>query len=267
MTDTELDEMLDEWDVPPEPASLRQSVHAEFAAGQRRQKESGWPMRWLVWLVPGSAGRLFGGAVIGSVVFLLAMIQFSPQAFGTGSPPAHIPWTADSELIRYAGDGSSSVEMYMTSYEFNSNEVLLSRSAPRNLFMTAVDRTLDAGLPVPGRLTAPFLSPDTLEKLKRARAQTVGLISGCSDVGCLTLEHYSFTKGNDCLAGEIVGRETMLNHPIEAVRKRWLDGRMTVWTAPDLDCFALKVTYEERQSDGTFKPVRSKQAMKITVNP
>ena len=44
-------------------------------------------------------------------------------------------------------------------------------------------------------------------------------------------------------------------------------GRMTLWLAPDLGCFALKVTYEEQRPDGTFHLVNAKQGLKVTLNP
>jgi hypothetical protein len=42
---------------------------------------------------------------------------------------------------------------------------------------------------------------------------------------------------------------------------------MTLWTAPDLGCFALRITIEERRPDGTFRLVSAKQALKVTLNP
>jgi hypothetical protein len=43
--------------------------------------------------------------------------------------------------------------------------------------------------------------------------------------------------------------------------------RMTLWMAPDLGCFALRITIEERGADGTFRLVLRKQAQKVTLNP
>ena len=42
---------------------------------------------------------------------------------------------------------------------------------------------------------------------------------------------------------------------------------MTLWMAPDLGCFALRLTREERRPDGTFRLVLKKQATKVTLNP
>jgi len=265
MNETELDEMLNQWDAPEVPRRLLAELHEM----QRKQK-SGWTMRWLAWLVPG--GKLFAGAAVGSVVCLLLMIriQAAPQA-----PGIHVPWTVDSELIKYADDGTSSVEMQMTSYKLDArNEVLLSRSVPGNVFMTAFGRTLDVVGPALSRLTLPFVvDANTLERVRKMRREHpgIGLISGCTgeaDSDCLTLGHYGLEAGNSCIAGKIVDHATILNHATEAVRERWMEhGRMTIWSAPDLQCFALKVTYESQQADGSFHLVRAKQAVKVTVNP
>jgi len=67
---------------------------------------------------------------------------------------------------------------------------------------------------------------------------------------------------------QIVGRETILNYPTVAVQLGSGDQRrLTLWTAPDLGCFALKITTEERRPDGTFHLVSKKQALNVTLNP
>jgi hypothetical protein len=60
----------------------------------------------------------------------------------------------------------------------------------------------------------------------------------------------------------------ILNYPTEAVRERWTEhGRQTLWMAPELGCFALKITKEEERPDGTFHLAFAKQALKVNVNP
>jgi hypothetical protein len=66
--------------------------------------------------------------------------------------------------------------------------------------------------------------------------------------------------------GAVVARETLLNHPTAAVQFPLGENqRMTWWTAPDLGCFALRITTEQKQPDGTFRLVREKRALR--VNP
>ena len=43
MNDTELDEMLNKWEAPPVPASLRANVRAGFSADWPRQEAHGGP--------------------------------------------------------------------------------------------------------------------------------------------------------------------------------------------------------------------------------
>jgi hypothetical protein len=254
MTDNELDEILDKWTAPSVPPSLRARVRAGFPAPPRRT------FRW--------RKSLIAAAVLAAVAFFLIATDASPQ------PPASTPWTVDSEFLRYADDGSSSIEMYSTSYESNGNEVLLSRSAPANPFKTALARAADVVIPIHNRLMRRIMvDPKLLEQVQKVRARHPGVsfITGCDLYTCLLLDHSGYARdpsGTGCLAEAIVDRATILNYPTEAVRERWTEhGRMTLWMAPALGCFALKVTQEEERPDGTFHLVSAKQALKVTVNP
>ena len=40
-----------------------------------------------------------------------------------------------------------------------------------------------------------------------------------------------------------------------------------MWMAPDLGCFALRITSEALRPDGTFRLVKTKQALRVTMNP
>jgi hypothetical protein len=254
MNDTELDELLNTWSAPPAPPSLRNRVRAGFVPNPRRK------VRWI--------GSLAAAAVLGCIAFFLVVTQASPQVRTTP-----IPWTVDSEFVRYAEDGSSSIEMYSTSYESNGNEILLSRSMPDNLFKTAIGRALDAAETVHFSIWLHSTADDErMERMKQQARSHVGFIAGCN-MDCLMLEHYFFAKspsgaGDSCLAGTVVDRETILNYPTAAVRQRWTEhGRMTVSMAPGLGCFALKVTYEDERPDGTFHLVAAKQAIKVNLKP
>jgi len=266
MNDTELDELLDTWSAPPVPPSLRDRVRAGFIARPQR--------RTFPSLMLHRGKGLVAGAILAAAAVLLIVTQAFPQ------PTAPIPWSVESEFIRYADDGSSSIEMQSTSYESNGNEILLSRSMPGDPFKTAIGRTLDVTLPAVSRLHMRLLGAvnpemvEMMERTRRSRPPGIGFISACdSYTGCLLLDHYGFTKapagaGDGCVVGEIVDRATILNYPTAAVRQRWTEhGRMTVWMAPGLGCFALRVTYEEERPDGTFHLVAAKQALKVTINP
>jgi hypothetical protein len=149
----------------------------------------------------------------------------------------------------------------------------VSRSIPGHPFGTAIGRTLDATLPAWQRLILPLtISSADLEKIKRSRPPSIGFITGCADWTCLLINRYFFKRakaggGNDCVEGSVVGRETILNYPTTAVELRLGDQRkMTLWSAPDLGCFALRVTSEVRRPDGSFHLMTVKQARRVTSN-
>lgn len=273
MNDTELDELLDTWSAPPPPASLRENVRAGFALGVERKTPPSM-RHWIAAFLPSARKRLVAAAILGVGAFLLVVTQAFPQMFRLGSPPVKPPYTVDSEFVRYADDGSYVVDMYSTSYSLNGREILLSRSFPGNPFGTAIGRTADATLPLLSQLISRFTIPaEELERVRRHAPHTIGAVTGCDDKTCLLLEHYFFQRaaaglGTGCLDGAVVDRETILNYPTAAVQLPLGDQRrMMWWTAPDLGCFALRITTEERRPDGTFHLVSRKQAIKVTLNP
>jgi hypothetical protein len=250
MTDTELDEILNQWSAPPAPRSLRDRVRAGFPGRPRRT----FRLR----------KGFIAAAVLAAAAILLIATQASPQ------PVAPIPWTVDSEFIRYADDGSSSIAMYSTSYQSGTSEILVSRSIPEKPFNTALARVADVLMPIHNRVMRRFMvDPKLLEQVQRAYPHTVGFITGCDSSVCLVLDHFGYPKAaTGCIDAPIVDRATILNYPTEAVRERWTEhGRMTIWMAPALGCFALKVTQEGERPDGTFRLVAAKQALKVTINP
>ena len=245
MNDTELDQLLNTWSVSPAPASLRASVRAGFHARLERRK---FPVvRVLI-------------AAVSIGVFLLAVTLALPQTLGLNSPPVHVPYLVESDVVQYAADGTSSLEVQLTSYNNNGSEIVLYEVSPS--FLTAIRVGLEAAGSVVGRLTLPFVvSPEQLKSLRSTALVTAGF------------EHYRLGSAaallsTGCVIGPVVGHETILDHPTVAVQSILDDRRrMTMWMAPDLGCFALRITTEERRPDGTFRLVRKKQAAKVTLTP
>ena len=262
MNDTELDEMLNGWAVPPVRAAWRERVRAGFWAVRRPQRRG-----------------LFAGALLAAAMSLLVITQAFPQRLGLRALPAGVPWTVDSEFLRYAEDGSASIEMYGTSYQANGAEVVLSRSIPGNPFKTSLGQTLDVAIPAWSRFITPFVVDsvqlEKREKMKWTRDSGVAFVSGCGAPACLTMDYRGFRKtpaaataGGSCLNGAIASGETILQHPTETFRHRWTDhGRITLWMAPDLACFVLKMTKEEQRPDGTFHVILARQAVRVRVRP
>ena len=230
MNETELDDLLDTWTAPSPPASLRQSVQAGFAAGHGRTRVR----------APRARKRLFAAAIFCAAALLLVVAQAHPGA------PVRIPYIVDSEFVRYANDGASSIDMYTESYELNGAEILKSRSIPGGPFGTVLGRAADAALPIWYRLMARLIADgETLKGLRQRASHTVGVIGGC-DASCLVLERYFFARGaagagSACVDAAVVGHDTILNFPVTAVRPRWgAGGRMTMWMSPELGMLCLK---------------------------
>ena len=245
MNDTELDQLLNTWSVPPVPASLRVSVRAGLAARPERRRFPG--VRVLI-------------TAAGICVFLLAVTLALPQTLRLVSPPVRPPYIVDSDVVRYAADGTSSVEVQVGSYNKNGSEIVLYKVSPS--FLNTMWLDMEAAGSVVSRLTLPFVfSPEQLEAIRSTAFVTTGF------------EHYRLGSAaallsTGCVIGPVVGHETILDHPTVAVQSVLDDRRrMTMWMAPDLGCFALRITTEERRPDGTFRLVRKKQAAKVTLTP
>ncbi|MGA2132898.1 MAG: hypothetical protein ABSH50_11445 [Bryobacteraceae bacterium] len=248
MNDTELDKLLDRWTAPSAPASLRASVRAGFAEERRL---AGHPRR--------ASKRWLWAAFAGAVAILLVAALARP-----GAAAVRIPYLVDSEFLRYADGGTATIEMYTSSYALNGTEILESRSIPDRPFATVIGRSLDATLPLWSRLMARLtFDAQTVERVRQAAHRSVGAITGCAG-SCLVLEQYGFARGTACLDGTIVDHETILNYPTTGVQPRMGGSiRMTWWMAPELGCFALRITTEEKQPDGTWRLVREKRALRI----
>ena len=260
MNDTELDELLHTWASPPAPASLRESVRTEFAANLERKTSPGM-LRWIAAFVPSARRSLIAGAILAVGAFLLVVTLALPQTHRLVSPPVRIPYIVDSDVVQYADDGTSAVEEHRGSYNDNGREVGVYAVYPS--FLNAIWHALGTAGSVVGRLTLPFIvSPELLKKFESAARVSAG-----SEHGYALGSAAALIKAG-CVCGPVVGRETILGHPTVAVQPSLgSHQRVTFWMAPDLGCFALRITVEEQRPDGTFRLVIRKQALKVTLNP
>ena len=77
--------------------------------------------------------------------------------------------------------------------------------------------------------------------------------------------------------GTVVGHETILGYqttvtehvsPSGDAGDALKDGRIiTLWQAPDLSCFDLKMVHKQKRSDGTYRLVEERHTLKVTVSP
>ena len=164
--------------------------------------------------------------------------------------------------MRYGDDGSRAVEMYLTSYtNQNGGEALVSRSIPDHPFETALGRTLDATLPAWARLILPLTvsaaGSGEDEEVQASYDRLHYRLSGrdVPDDQSLLFSPGAAGADGECLAGPVVGRETILNYPTTAVEEHLGEQeKMTFWTAPALGCFALRITSEMKGADGRLSP-------------
>jgi hypothetical protein len=273
--DRQLSRLLREWQVEDAPPALDTQVLSICKVRRRF-----YVAHRILAVVAGSRKSLWAAAV--GIAFLIVVTQAVPQTLALISPPAQPPYTVDSKYVRYADDGSQTVEMYSSSYmNPNGAETLLQRTIPEHPLGTAAGRTLDAVLPLWSRFASRVMVSSTeLRKIQQVAAKSVGVISGCGDEACLVLNHWFFARaengpGTPCAAGSAVGYETILGHSTIAVMRplanprttpnRPTAARITMSMAPDLGCFALRLSIEEQRPDGAFRLVSERRALSVNV--
>jgi len=247
MNDKELDEVLDTWTVPPVPARLRDNVRAGFTAASLERKTSvSLLARRFAAIVPDARKRFAAGVTLGVLAFVLVVSKSFPQARSLVFLPLQIPFTVDSEFFRYGDDGSFSVDMYTTSFVHNGKELSLSTSFPGRPVATAIRQTLNWV----GLVAFDFSMPFRAKVEQPERSRTARFV----DKGCVVD------------GAVVVGRGTILGYSTVAVQERLGEKeRATVWMAPDLGCFALRMTEEEWRPDEAFHLISRKQALRINV--
>ena len=254
MNDTELDDMLNKWEVPPVPDSLHANVRAGFAARRPRPEAPGGLWHWLTSFTQRKTA--WGGIALGVGAPLFVVTLALTQTITLSSPP----YTVESDCVRYPDRRGHAAEMIITSYNDKGNEIVLSRSLPNNLFGSVHMRFADAVGALITRFTSPVFKPEQLEVIRTQSAVSTGFQLWYLGSAAELLQH-------GCVNGPVVGHETILNYPTTAIEYRQDDFfKFTVWRAPGLGCFALRVTDEERQEDGTYRLVREKRALHVTLN-
>jgi hypothetical protein len=228
MNDDELDELLNRWDIPPAATELRGKVWHAFRP----------PRRPLIWGF--DPKPMFAGTALGAGLCLLLLItQAFPQTLRIASPWFRIPFTVDFEVIDYEADGSSKVDIAYTSYSDKGDEVILSSSMPGHPFVTAVRRVLES---------TSFIWR--------------GIVGRDHWAG-----HADFVRAGCVMTGQrVVERTTILGYSTVATTTGPSDAqqRATFWFAPDLGCFDLKIRFEERQPDGSYRVTSEKHALAVT---
>jgi hypothetical protein len=245
MNDQELDDMLNQWDTPAVPPTMRENVRAGF----RERVVRAIP------IIPRPRfPRLrfaFGFAGLATAL-LLATAAFPQVALMLSSEP--IPYSVDSEFVIFPFDREPRAYMTATSYSRNGKEVVLTWSMSDHPFAGPIHRAIGA------LITLIHGSP---EEASDATA-TLGCGHACFGMASESLGPAAQLLSNGCVTGTVVGRETILGHATVAVQRPLEGGgRGTFWLAPDLGCHSLRTSIEWQAPDGHYQRTREKRALRI----
>ena len=245
MNDTELDNLLNTWTTPDPPPSLRGRVRAGYATLTHKPRRR---FRLSFWMI-------FGFAAL-----LLILTAALPKTVELVVPAQKIPYTVDTDTTTFMPDGTVH-ELRMTTYMRNGVEIILARAPGNPLWTSVMNASLLLFSPVDPHQWAEFVA------------------SGCSNVRDIQMAiHGVMTPpGRVIGVGTLVGHEAILGYQTTVTKHvspsgdagdALKDGRIvTLWQAPDLGCFDLKMVHEQKRSDGTYRLVEERHAVKITVNP
>jgi hypothetical protein len=245
MNDRELDDMLNQWADPAVPPTLRENVRAGF-----RERLS----RAVTALPRPRFPRLrFAFAFAGMAAALLLATAAFPQV-GRIFSSEEIPYSVDSEFVIFPLDREARAYLTATSYSRNGKEVVLAWSMIDHPFATPIHRVLG------GLITLVHGSPNATEDA----TATLGCGHSCFGLAFESLGPPAQLLSNGCVAGTVVGRETILGHATVGVQRPLEGGgRGTFWLAPDLGCHSLRTTIEWPASDGHYQRTREKRALRI----
>lgn len=233
MNDIELDEMLNQWGVPPAGAELRERVRSGFVAGPKRRRRYFPLIGWK---------GLFAGVAAATVLFLVVTAQAFPDFLGMASPALRPPYMAISSVVRYATDGSSTHGPEIFSYNYKGTEIIEQENVQGNPFMGVV---LAFHLGV-HRMLLEF-APNLVMPESSARdvAFSAYLKAGCVNDGDV-----------------VIGHETLLAHQTTVIQhvRGW---RWTEWRAPDLGCFALRRRNEDLVAGGGYRLTEQRDTVRV----
>jgi hypothetical protein len=265
MNDAELDELLNAWKAPPPRESFRRDLRA--AIGAMRERPGRKPfMGW----------RL--GVVASAVI--IAVLLANSNMFSQRNRP---PYTVDSKIIRSDGWGGPPWHIttgpespLITSYNQGGSEVILSWSSPDHPLEAALWKARLAVSGAVDRMTSRFLSIaerlDPRNIAPRHEEDDAFAVVYPGSVGYpLVVGRRDSLLSSGCRTSfggtEVLGQDVVLNYPTTVLRQMG-GGRsmITLWMAPELSCFALRITIHAKQPDGSWELVSEKRALKVAVN-
>jgi hypothetical protein len=233
MTENELDELLNEWEAPPMGSAVRARLQDRF--GKRRSPV--WKRR---------AGRIALAALAIAAV-LFAVIQVRPQTVRMATAGFRIPYYVEFEFERYADDSSAPHHSRIAAFPYGGYEIAMSVTETDHSWRDPI-RKLASSIRNQFVLAVPSMVLPK-QALMAEPAWFAGFVaSGCSE-------------GRD-----VVGYEKVAGYATTVVQSESESGRILVWMAPDLRCFALKLTHEVRDPRGGYRTILRKEAVRVTMN-
>ena len=257
MNDTELDNLLSTWTTPDPPPSLRGRVRAGYATLTPKPRRRFWTIAF------------------GFAAFLLVLTTALPKTVELVVPTQKIPYTVDTDTTTFMRDGTVH-ELRMTTYMRKGVEIILARRPGDPLATPGVWWAMQTFAIQTLNAYSQVLFPVDSHRWEEFVA------SGCSNVpidGIRRAEPLVRPDTDDAAqdVGRVVGHETILGYqttvtehllPSHDEGDAVQGGRIiTLWQAPDLGCFDLKMVHEQKQPDGTHRLVEERHALKVTVNP
>ena len=235
MNDHELDAMLDRWKVPPMRDSLREDLRVAFSAAPKPAKRA---IR---------IGRLAVVTACAAAV-LFGIVQVSPRTVRMASSGFRIPFYVEFEFARYRDDGSTPHRTRLTSFPYGGNEIAMAVTE-------SGDSILDAIRGIAGAIRTQFvLAMPALVLPKQPPMTEPAWFADFVRSGCST-------------GKTVVGHEDLAGYETTVVESGSPGHRLRIWMAPGLECFALKITDEVQEPNGTYRLKLRKAAIKVTMNP
>jgi hypothetical protein len=239
MNDTELDELLDGWEAPPMRESVREELRAGFA------RSAGRPERFAL-------GRtIFGRMAVATAcaaVLLFAIVQVAPRTIRLASSGYHIPFYVESVFERFARDGSVEYRSLRTSFPYAGIPYNMSVIEAHKSWLDPLRRI---GFSIRTQIV---LAMPSLVIPKQPPMQEPAWFAGYVRSGCSE-------------RATVIGHETIAGHETTVIQTGAPGNRVKAWLAPDLECFALKMTFEVLAPDGTYQLQTRSEALEVVMNP
>jgi hypothetical protein len=247
MNDNELDEMLDQWKAPLMRDSVREDLKAGFAARPQLPGRAGL-LRRIRDAAPALHMRRLAVVTLAAVALVFLVVQTLPQVARMASPGFRIPYYVEFEFARFADNGAAPYPTRITSFPYGGHEIVMSVTEPGHMLIGAA-RNIASSIRKQFILAMPSIVLPKEPPMEEPAWFAGFVSSGCSS------------------GKNVVGHETIAGYSTTVVQSSSPGYRIRIWMAPDLACYALKLTTEVQEPDGTYRLKLRKEAVKVTMNP